>query len=369
MFLGSFPNRAAACFPPFHIVWRVYPCLDLIQMSGILSGIAALEQQRLISLSVEFKTAVPDTAYAVMEFVVTERKTGKARGIVLDFYDRADVIAPAALEFADIYFKRQFSAETQRAAGPFARKIVPLGLTVAGYTRASLRHVCLAILGSVRAADARRACGGLAEVLRRAYSETRLWKALPPPDAALLRNSDVKAPRIVFQPRLWPTTPGSRDQFDVANEDRIAIVRALRRAFPNEPAIGLLRSDPAITMAPELMLPEHVTTVQYHQQLRSSLVAVNCVGLSGSVGWKFAEYLAAGNAVVSPPIDKEFLVPIVEGVHYLACHTPQECVELCRRLVSDDALSKRMGDVNRRYFLESVNPPAHLTRLLTAAFA
>lgn len=369
MFLSRSPTRSETFSAPFHLVWRVYPCLDLIQMSGILSGIAALERRGAVSLEIEFVATAVSRSYPVMEFVVTERKLRRTRHIVLDFYDRADVIAPAALQFADIYFKRQFGAETQAAAGVAARKIVPLGLTVAGYTRATLRHVCFAILGSLRSADARHAGGGLSDVFRRAFSEARLWKALPPPDAAMLRDSDVKAPRIVFQPRLWPTTPGSGDQFDVANEDRIAMVRALKQAFPHERAVGLLRSETASTMAPDLLLPEHVTTERYYQQLRSSLVAVNCVGLSGSVGWKFAEYLAAGNAVVSPPIDKELLDPVVEGVHYLACHDPQECAALCRRLVSDDAMSRRMGDVNRRYFRESVNPPAHLSRLLSAAFA
>lgn len=369
MFLGRFPAEADTSTAPFHIIWRVYPRLDLIQMSGILSGIAALERRRAVSLSVAFMPAVVPATYPVMEFVITERKTGRTRGIVFDFYDREDAIASAALEFADVYFKRQYGPETRKAAGLSARKIVPLGLTVAGYTRATLRHVCLAIVGSLRSAEARRARGGLVNVLHRAYSEARLWKALPPPDTAMLRDTDVKAPRIVFQPRLWPTTPGSGDQFDVANEDRIAMVRALKQAFPHETTVGLLHSETASTMAPDLLLPEHVTTERYYQQLRHSLVAVNCVGLSGSVGWKFAEYLAAGNAVVSPPIDKELLDPVVEGVHYLACHDPQECVALCRRLVSDDALSRRMGDVNRRYFRESVNPPAHLTRLLSTVFA
>ena len=42
MFLGRFPAKAETSTAPFHIVGRGDPRLDLIQMSGILSGIAAL---------------------------------------------------------------------------------------------------------------------------------------------------------------------------------------------------------------------------------------------------------------------------------------------------------------------------------------
>jgi len=347
----------------------VYPHLDLIQMSGLLSGIAALEARNVVSLSVEFVSTVADTPYALMELAVTERKTGTTRNIVLDFYDRADRIVPDALRFADIYFKRQFGPETRSAAGlSNAEKIEPMGLTIAGYSARVLRHVCFAIVASLRSKEARRARGAMAHLLRRAFDEARLWTTSPAPDAALLRETDNKHGRIVFQPRLWPTTPGSRDQFDVANEDRIATVQALRTAFPDERAIGLLPTDTATQMAPDLVLAERVTTSQYHQQLRSSLVAVNCLGLSGSVGWKFAEYLAAGNSVVSQPIEKQLLAPVVEGVHYLAYRTPEECVALCRRLMSDDALSGRMREVNRQYFLDWVNPPAHMAHLLKRAF-
>jgi hypothetical protein len=169
---------------------------------------------------------------------------------------------------------------------------------------------------------------------------------------------------------LWATSAGSHDQFDVANEDRIAVVRALRRAFPHEcTTVGLVHNQTAVDRAPDLLLQEHVTTAKYYEQLHSSLVGVNCAGLSGSVGWKLAEYLAAGNAIVSHPIDKQFLAPLVEGVHYLAYRSPEECVEQCRRLISDEAMSRRMSDVNKQYFLEWVTPTAHVMHLLKRAFA
>jgi hypothetical protein len=101
MFFDRFPasQNAETSSAPFHVVWRVYPHLDLAQMSAMLSGIAILERRKVISLSVEFMSAAVEAPYSALELVVTERRTGTIRKVVVDFYDRADKILPQALEF------------------------------------------------------------------------------------------------------------------------------------------------------------------------------------------------------------------------------------------------------------------------------
>jgi len=338
-------------------------------MSGILSGIATLEKRKRISLSFEFMSTSANDPEPLMEMVVTHRRTGEVRNVVIDCYDRADRVCASALQFSDVYFKRALGPETRGAACPsYAQRIAPAGLSIACYSRAAWRHVCITILASW-SNESKRTRSALAELLHRAYEGARLWLTFPLPHGPVLRDTDTKQMNIVFQPRLWPTTPGSGDQFDVANLDRIATARALRKAFPHEQAIGLVHSDTAAALAPELQLPEHVRTGKYHAQLRQSHIAVSCVGLSGSVGFKFGESLAAGTAVINPPITHEFLSPIVEGTHYLAYRSPEECVDVCRRLMSDQALVARMGEVNRRYFLDWIDPPAQMAHLLKRAFA
>jgi hypothetical protein len=362
-------SRAVTSKPPFHIVWRVSPHFDLTIMSGILSGIATLEKRKRISLSFEFMSTSANDPEPLMEMVVTHRRTGEVRNVVIDCYDRADRVCASALQFSDVYFKRALGPETRGAACPsYAQRIAPAGLSIACYSRAAWRHVCITILASW-SNESKRTRSALAELLHRAYEGARLWLTFPLPHGPVLRDTDTKQMNIVFQPRLWPTTPGSGDQFDVANLDRIATARALRKAFPHEQAIGLVHSDTAAALAPELQLPEHVRTGKYHAQLRQSHIAVSCVGLSGSVGFKFGESLAAGTAVINPPITHEFLSPIVEGTHYLAYRSPEECVDVCRRLMSDHALVARMGEVNRRYFLDWIDPPAQMAHLLKRAFA
>ncbi|NOT07154.1 MAG: glycosyltransferase family 1 protein [Gemmatimonadales bacterium] len=352
----------------YHVVWRVYPQLDLVQMSGLLTGLAILKRRGVISLAVEYIDRVCDSLMT-MELIVTEIRSGRTKQVVFDFHDRGDKIYPDPLDFADLYYKRQCGPETRPAAGPAgAHKIRPLGMTVAGFSRPAWRLVAAAIYGSLHTSQARQARPNLTKLLRQAYNDARLWLLLPPPDSARANPTDAKQPLIVFQPRLWMTTPGSGDVFDVANDDRVETVRVLQRAFPDMATIGIVHSPFAKQVAEPLLLHRHVNTEEHHRQLRSATVAVNCVGLSGSVGWKFAEYLAAGCAVVSQPIDKEFLAPIEAGVHYLPYHSPAECVELCRRLLDHPDLMARMGEVNRAYFEQWVNPPVHALHLLNRSF-
>jgi hypothetical protein len=362
-------SKAETILAPFHIVWRVSPQLDLVVMSSILSGLATLETRNRISLSFEWPATADEAPDALMQLVVTDRESGQTRNVVIDCYDRADRFAMQALESSDIYFKRAFEPEIVAAACPsWAQKMAPAGLSFGCYSTEALRLVGAVVFASL-GKESYGTRWAISDLLRRTYEAARLWLTFPAPQGPVLRDTDVKDLNIVFQPRLWPTTPGSGDQFDVVNRDRIATVRALKQAFPHERAIGLVHSPTAEAMAPDLLLPEHVRTGKFHAQLRHARVAVNCVGLSGSIGFKFGEYLAAGTAIVSQPITHEFLAPIVEGVHYVAYRSPDECVDLCRRLMSDGALTSRMRDVNRRYFLDWVDPAANMAHLFERAFA
>lgn len=352
----------------YQVRWRVYPRLDLVQMSSFLSGLVALSNRGRITLSFEYSDRNFDS-YMAMELLVTRVKDGSTCKVVCEFHDDADKIYPSALEFADRYFKRQFDSDTRVAASRLATaKIEPLGLVTVGFPWSTWRPVFAGVRAALRTRGARRAHSGARGATRYATRHLRNWLLVPAPDSALRREGDHKSAGVVCQPRLWSTEPGSGDVFDVANEDRIALVRILSRAFPAVSTIGLVRNKTAQTMAADLMLNRQVRTREHHRQLRTSTVAVNCLGLDGSVGWKLAEYFAAGCAVVSPPITKEFLAPVEPDVHYLSYASPEQCVEQCRRLLGDPDLTRKMGQANRAYFDSWIDPAAQVGAVLERAF-
>lgn len=352
----------------FRVVWRLYPNLDLLQMSGLLSGLVDLSRRGLVSVHTRMMTPSVDLPYSAMELEVQRVSSGERRNLVLDFYDRADRVVFPSLEFADAYFKRQCGPETRRAVPESSRKkIHPLGLTVPGFSVGSLRLVAPAILATLRSQESHRPRRRLAAVAE-AFSGLSMWAAFPHPDSARRRERDVKRPGIVFQPRLWSGDPACDPIYEQANAERLALVGSLREAFPDEPAIGLVHGALAQHAAPDLMLRTDVKIRGHRRQLRKSTIAIHSAGLSGCVGWKFSEYLAAGNAIVSNPIGMEYPEPIEPGIHYLPYSSPEECVEQCRRLLADPALADRMGKVNREYYARWIHPPAQVLSLLQRAF-
>ncbi|MEZ5499004.1 MAG: glycosyltransferase [Steroidobacteraceae bacterium] len=354
----------------YEVTWRVYPHQDLVQMSGLLCGLVALQRAGVISLAVERHPVPIGINVPLTDLRVMQKSTGRSCRAIWEFRDQSDVLYAEQLAGADWYFKRQFTEQSLRVAGTAnAHKVRPLGLTIAAFSWPAWRCVAAAIRTSLGSATARRARGGAWRALRKARSDFMLWATLPDTASVEVGDEHPREPAIVFQPRLWNAeSQGSGDVFDVANADRIHSVQVLRAAFGQPERIGLIHTADAVALAPDLMLQPKVSVRRYHRQLKSSLIAVNCIGLSGSVGWKFAEYLAAGVAVVSQPIDKILLAPINPDEHYLVYESIEQAVELCRRLLKERHLASAMSRRNRLYYQTWVHPPAHALHLLKSCF-
>ena len=58
-------------------------------------------------------------------------------------------------------------------------------------------------------------------------------------------------------------------------------------------------------------------------------------GLHGSTGWKLAEYVAAGRAIVTEPLRYTLPGGFEEGKNYKTYTSPAECEEQLRQLLAD----------------------------------
>ena len=92
-------------------------------------------------------------------------------------------------------------------------------------------------------------------------------------------------------------------------------------------------------------------------------------GLHGSVGWKFAEYVAFAKAIVSEPLNCEVPGDFKPGQNYLTFRSPTELVEQASTLFSDNALRHALMTNNARYYLGYVRPDALVLNSLLAALS
>ena len=177
-------------------------------------------------------------------------------------------------------------------------------------------------------------------------------------------------PRALFFARTWdPAQAPDEWDIDALNETRAQCIRALRRRFGKRFLGGFARSAFALRHFPDAVVPEEFSTRRrdYLRLLRTIPVGVATTGLSGSTGWKFAEYIALARAVVCEPLRYRASGPMAPRRNYLEFASVDECVERVGQLLEDRAARVEMMQANEHYWREYGTPAAVVARVLHTA--
>jgi glycosyltransferase involved in cell wall biosynthesis len=176
----------------------------------------------------------------------------------------------------------------------------------------------------------------------------------------------------VFLARTWDPAelPDMvRGYVDELNDTRAACIRLLRKRFGERFFGGLARSAHALARYPDCVVDADISTRRrdYLARLRGYSICVATTGLWDSIGWKFAEYLAFGKAIVCEPMKFELPGPMAAGRNFLEFTTPEGCASAVGELLENSAARERMMADNAAYFAEFGAPDAVVARALHAA--
>lgn len=347
----------------------VAPGHPLYHGSSALSGLAQLEKQRAITLRVRRGISLDSHPRALIRLDV-RNSVGVRRRISIDLADRADSISIPVLEQSDFYFKRSFVTADILALPTCRReRIVPFGLNFASLNaRAIPIHLRLGL-----SLLAQRLSTQGFKHLRPALCEfsQRVQLAYGIPPAAAFEGQRSSHSRIedavLLQTRLWPPQPG--DDFEGVNMERIALVQTLKRGLGNQFVGGIIVDRFSERICPGTALIRHATNMrEYAREVKKARIGVYVRGLHHSVGFKMAEYLAAGLCIVSEPLRHELPVPLQQGVNYLPFTSDDECLAQCLWLLSHPVESERMRAANLDYYQRWVEPAAHMRNVLARSF-
>jgi hypothetical protein len=324
----------------------------------VISGLLALEEQHAIQLHV---TAKP---YRISNPMVAMRVNGRL--VMLDLHDDTEV-RQERYEHAYLYFKRMcLKADLVNYA-----KLRPLGLIFPCYYRPVKQ---LGYFLRTRPSPAQ-----LKQGLR--------YLPLPwlPGGGATAANmllhmfecNDLSRTfAIGFQTQVWDPARANgekaREERVRINEERILLVRQLRKSFGNRFFGGLSMSNRLAETYGDLILPRTLTKKgAYLKLLKTLTVGVASTGLKGSVGFKFAEYMAAGVAVLSVPNIREVALPgtLTEGKHYLVFENAQQCAQHAQMLLENPTAMKEMMRSNYEYYQQFIRPDALMKRVVEIAAA
>lgn len=267
---------------------------------------------------------------------------------------------------SSVYFKRSFSPQVIEALGKCGKRVRPYGLNYLVYPN-SPDH--LAIQRAFRLSSGRTRLRDLVRALGApsfgAATFTPRIRDLEPLSTAE-RNANAVFFVAAWDPDELPVSAASEraGRVDI-NNTRAQCIRSLRRALGKRFLGGFVPSAFARNNYPDLVVDDPAITSKSHylRTVRQSAVGVATTGLHGSIGWKFAEYIACGIAVVSEPL--MYRVPgLHNGVHYLEFNSAADLVEKALLLLERPGLRLAMMEANRHYYEKHLSPTAMLRRML-----
>ena len=335
---------------------QIHPHPSFTHLGYVLTGLEGLARRGRLEL---IAGRAPASSHPLVLRCRVEAG-GTERALVLDMLDRSSEWDLPGLDEADLYFKRSFHRPDVERLGPErARRVEPFGMNFlvrsASSTRWVLAHAVLPeLLASVRGAGARLADRRVE--YRNFFGSPGLAAFEVPPD--------VPAPeRVAFQTRVW-TRGELGPESEALNEQRVEMVRALRRALGPRFSGGLVPTPLAREKWPEWVSDAPTRRREHLRWMQGAVVAVYTRGLHHSTAFKLPEYLAASRCIVAEPVRNALPRPLVPGEHLLEFSSAEECVARCVAVLDAPELQARLRQAAWEYWTAEGHPEERVERCL-----
>src|SRR5688572_10337051 len=346
-------------------------------LDQVHTGFMMLHQGGLIRLSQRLsKTPFAPSSLPHLKASAGAHLTALVNGELRIHYDCHDAVElnEQRLADCDFYFKRSFSASYVGSLPKPGAQVLPLGLNYRVLPDAPELHSLHRAL-MVRGARAKLATSleTLDDLNWVKYTpRVRELQALPDPDAP---------PRVLFLVAAYDPddkanrSPQKRAEIQQTNAMRARCIELLRRALGARFYGGFIPGPYSCRAFGGLLANEADVTRkrQYIDLLKSFPICVATTGLHGSIGWKFAEYVALSKAIVSEKLNYQVPGDLAEERNYLEFASPEQCVEQAARLLESREERGRLMFNNARYYQAYLRPDVlvlnSLLKALSASYA
>lgn len=118
----------------------------------------------------------------------------------------------------------------------------------------------------------------------------------------------------------------------------------------------------------DVLTKVRVPMCKYLEKIKRSSIVFNTPAVSGCHGWKMAEYMAMGKAMISTTIINEMPEPLIDGHHLLIANSEEEIMDAVERLKKDDDLRKSIKSNAKNYFCKWLSPEMVVRRIFLTLF-
>lgn len=264
------------------------------------------------------------------------------------------------LEACDFYFKRSYLQDHVERLPRHRNKVFPLGL----YYRVLPDSVRLASVrrALVAGAGVRGKAGLLLDAL-----DSRNWLKYN----ARLRDLEAlpdhaAEPKVLFlvaahDPYGAPgRSPEKIEEMIALNDTRARCIAVLRKALGPRFLGGFIHNACSQRSYRPYLVEDNAVTRKrnYIRLLKSYPICIATTGLHGSIGGKFAEYVALAKAIVSEKLNFQVPGDLAAGRNYLEFASPDACAERATRLIENRDERARLMHNNALYYQAYLRPDA-----------
>lgn len=307
----------------------------------------------LIDFNAEVLAWTPPPGAGLLIGVVRD---GVERRALLDLRDQVDRWVDLPLGSDGLYFKRCKSPQLSEVATREGLKTVhPLGPM---YGTASDRVKLSSIRRTIAGRRRTYRINSMLDRLREIYWILRIAT----PAAFETPLAKPKTKRVLFQTRVWPST--RKDDYADVNAFRIELLRELRKNFGARFVGGLVNTDFARSIAPDLVSTQAMNPRGYAALVRDSEIAIYSAGLFGSTAFKLGEYLAAGCCIVGETVQNQLRRPLVDGSQLLQLESTDGILAACDRLFTQPRLAADMRQAALEYYRDECAPRAQIEHIV-----
>ncbi|ANW96349.1 hypothetical protein AXE80_08690 [Wenyingzhuangia fucanilytica] len=175
-----------------------------------------------------------------------------------------------------------------------------------------------------------------------------------------MTSSPSDSNKIIFRARLW--NPLNKEDRNIINQERIDLNRKLKEKH-NSNFIGGIQTDSlSIKICPDLIIPKKTSDKKaYLKDLKKASIGIANVGLDGSIGWKFSEYITHSLAIVTNPISQfQIHGNLQANINYLEYSNNDECINQVQYLIDNPEKRKEMQYNNFKYYNDFLKPEKKL---------
>ena len=114
----------------------------------------------------------------------------------------------------------------------------------------------------------------------------------------------------------------------------------------------------------DFIYEQRLSIDDYIRKTKESVVVFNTPAVCECHGWKLAEYLCMGKAILSSPLSRELPAPLVHGEHVHFVSSADEIYDAIQVIKNDENYRKHLEQGARKYYEQWLAPDVVIRRII-----